>query len=36
MSSKDQIDAYAELSWEEVSRRETQPSPVQFEMYYSS
>ena len=34
--SKDQIDAYAELKWEEVSRWETQPSPVEFDMYYSS
>jgi len=34
--TKDQIDAYAELKWEEVSRFETTPSPVEFEMYYSS
>ncbi|NQV94062.1 MAG: glutamine synthetase, partial [Sphingomonadales bacterium] len=34
--SKDQIDAYAELKWEEVSRWETMPSPVEFDMYYSS
>ena len=34
--SKDQIDAYAELKWEEVSRLETTPSPVEFDMYYSS
>ena len=34
--SKDQIDAYAELKWEEVSRFETTPSPVEFDMYYSS
>ncbi len=34
--SKDQIDAYAELKWEEVSRLETTPAPVEFDMYYSS
>jgi glutamine synthetase len=34
--TKDQIDAYAELKWEEVSRFETTPSPVEFDMYYSS
>jgi len=34
--SKDQIDAYAELKWEEVMRFETTPSPVEFDMYYSS
>ncbi|MEH6717170.1 type I glutamate--ammonia ligase [Parasphingorhabdus flavimaris] len=34
--TKDQIDAYAELKWEEVSRWETTPSPVEFDMYYSS
>ena len=34
--SKDQIDAYAELKWEEVLRFETTPSPVEFDMYYSS
>ena len=34
--SKDQIDAYCELKWEEVMRWETTPSPVEFDMYYSS
>ena len=33
--TKDQIEAYAELKWEEVSRWETTPSPVEFDMYYS-
>src|SRR6187431_3587667 len=34
--SKEQIDAYCELKWEEVSRWETSPSPVEFDMYYSA
>lgn len=34
--SKDQIDAYIELKWEEVTRWETTPSPVEFDMYYSA
>jgi glutamine synthetase len=34
--SKEQIDAYAELKWEEVLRVETTPSPVEFDMYYSA
>jgi len=34
--SKDQIDAYSELRWEEVMRWETTPSPVEFDMYYSA
>ena len=34
--TKDQIDAYCELKWEEVMRWETTPSPVEFDMYYSS
>ena len=34
--TKDQIDAYAELRWEEVSRLETTPAPVEFDMYYSA
>ena len=34
--SKDQIEAYLELKWEEVSRWETTPSPVEFDMYYSA
>jgi glutamine synthetase len=33
--TKDQIDAYMELKWEEVSRWEMTPSPVEFDMYYS-
>ena len=33
--SKDQIDAYCELKWEDVMRWETSPSPVEFDMYYS-
>jgi glutamine synthetase len=34
--TEDQIDAYIELKWEEVIRWETAPSPVEFDMYYSS
>ena len=34
--SKDQIEAYAELKWEEVLRLETTPAPVEYDMYYSS
>src|SRR6187399_27568 len=34
--SKEQIDAYCELKWEEVSRWETSPSPVEYDMYYSA
>ena len=34
--TKDQIDAYIELKWEEVYRWEMTPSPVEFDMYYSS
>ena len=34
--SKEQIDAYCELKWEEVSRWETTPSPVEYDMYYSA
>ena len=34
--SKDQIDAYCEIKWEEVSRWETTPSPVEYDMYYSA
>ena len=34
--SKDQIDAYCELKWEEVLRFETTPSPVEYDMYYSA
>jgi len=34
--SKDQIEAYAELKWEEVYTWEQAPSPVEFDMYYSA
>ncbi|MBR0553810.1 type I glutamate--ammonia ligase [Stakelama marina] len=34
--TKDQIDAYAELKWEDVIRFETTPSPVEYDMYYSA
>ena len=34
--TKDQIDAYAELKWEEVMRTETTPCPVEYDMYYSA
>ena len=34
--SVDQIEAYAELKWEEQLRLETTPCPVEFDMYYSS
>jgi glutamine synthetase len=34
--SDDQIDSYIDLKWEEVMRWETTPSPVEFDMYYSS
>ena len=34
--TKDQIEAYIELKWEEVYRWEMTPSPVEFDMYYSS
>lgn len=33
--TKDQIDAYIELKWDEVHRWEMTPSPVEFDMYYS-
>ena len=33
--SKDQIEAYIELKYEEVARWEMTPSPVEYEMYYS-
>ncbi|KLE33807.1 type I glutamate--ammonia ligase [Aurantiacibacter luteus] len=33
--TKDQIDAYIELKWEEVMRVETTPSAVEFDLYYS-
>jgi len=34
--SKDQIEAYVELKWDEVYRVEQTPSPVEFDMYYSA
>ncbi|HEY0595544.1 MULTISPECIES: type I glutamate--ammonia ligase [unclassified Sphingopyxis] len=34
--SKDQIEAYVELKWDEVYRFEQTPSPVEFDMYYSA
>ncbi|GGO99125.1 type I glutamate--ammonia ligase [Stakelama pacifica] len=34
--TKDQIEAYAELKWQDVIRFETTPSPVEYDMYYSS
>jgi glutamine synthetase len=33
--SKDQIEAYIELKYEEVARWEMTPSPVEYDMYYS-
>ena len=30
-----QIDAYAELKWEEVERFEMTPHPVEYDMYFS-
>jgi glutamine synthetase len=34
--TKDQIEAYTELLWDDVSRWETTPSAVEYDMYYSS
>jgi glutamine synthetase len=34
--SDDQIDAYMELKWADQLRWETTPSPVEYDMYYSS
>ncbi|MCC2602864.1 type I glutamate--ammonia ligase [Sphingopyxis yananensis] len=34
--TKDQIDAYAELLWDDVYRFEQTPSPVEYDMYYSA
>jgi glutamine synthetase len=34
--TKDQIDAYADLLWGDVSRWETTPSAVEYDMYYSA
>ena len=33
--SKDQIDAYVELKYQDVARWEMTPSPVEYDMYYS-
>src|SRR3546814_15148094 len=33
--SKDQIEAYIELKWDEVHRVEQTPSPVEYDLYYS-
>ena len=33
---KDQIEAYAELKWEEIYTFEHAPHPIEFKMYYSS
>ena len=33
--TKDQIDSYVEIKWDEVLRFETTPSPVEYDMYYS-
>ncbi len=33
--TKDQIEAYMELKWEEVIRTESTPFPVDFDMYYA-
>jgi glutamine synthetase len=34
--TKDQIEAYVELKWDEVARWEMTPSPVEYDMYYSA
>ena len=34
--TKDQIDAYCELKWEEVLRVDMTPSAVEFDLYYSA
>ncbi len=34
--NKDQIHAYLDLKWEEISRFEQAPHPIEFQMYYSS
>ncbi|HCB75193.1 MAG TPA: type I glutamate--ammonia ligase [Sphingomonas bacterium] len=34
--TKDQIEAYADVKWADVIRFETTPSPVEYDMYYSS
>ena len=34
--TKDQIDGYCELKWEEVFSFEHTPHPVEYQMYYSA
>ena len=34
--TKDQIEAYVEVKWDEVARWEMTPSPVEYDMYYSA
>ena len=34
--TKDQIEAYTELKWEEVLRVDTTPCPAEFDLYYSA
>ncbi|MFQ5467962.1 MAG: glutamine synthetase, partial [Kiloniellaceae bacterium] len=34
--TKEQIDSYLELKWEEINRFEQAPHPVEFQMYYSA
>lgn len=34
--TKDQIDSYIELIWQDVMRWETTPTPAEYDMYYSS
>jgi glutamine synthetase len=34
--TKDQIEAYVDLKWDEVARWEMTPSPVEYDMYYSA
>jgi glutamine synthetase len=34
--SRDQIEAYLELKWEEIYTFEHAPHPIEFQMYYSS
>jgi glutamine synthetase len=34
--TKDQVDAYVELLWDDVTRWETTPSAVEYDMYFSA
>ena len=34
--SKDQIESYIEIKYQDVERWEMTPSPVEYDMYYSS